>query len=158
MAGFLRAFNATVNDQHYLAPELANMGQDVFNPPSVFNYYKPGYAVPGTPLAGGEFQIYTPPAAITRANLVANIFNAYQNPVQTYGPGTTIDLTAYVSLAGSPALLADAIDAALFRGKMPSSLKQTITTAIQSDNGGAVRQTQTGIYLALLSGYYNVWN
>lgn len=158
VAGFLRAFGAVVNDQHYLASELAALGQDVFNPPSVFNFYKPGYLVPGTNLTGGEFQIYTPPAAIQRANLVANLFNAYQNPVQTYGPGTTIDLTAYTSLAGTAGLLADAVDAALFRGKMPASLKQTIVTAVQNDGGGAVRQTQTAIYLALLSGYYNVWN
>jgi hypothetical protein len=67
-------------------------------------------------------------------------------------------LTAYTSLAGAPGLLADAVDAALFRGKMPASLKQTIVTAVQNDGGGAVRQTQTAIYLALLSGYYNVWN
>ena len=158
VAGFLRAFGAVVNDQHYLASELAAMGQDVFNPPSVFNFYKPGYLVPGTNLTGGAFQIYTPPAAIQRANLVANLFNAYNNPVQTYGPGTVIDLTAYTSLAGSAPLLADAVDAALFRGKMPASLKQSIVTAVQNDGGGAVRQTQTAIYLALLSGYYNVWN
>ena len=158
VAGFLRAFGAVVNDQHYLANELAAMGQDVFSPPSVFNFYKPEYVVPGTGLTGGEFQIYTPPAAIQRANLVANLFNAYQNPVQTYGPGTSIDLTAYTSLAGTAGLLADAIDAALFRGKMPASLKQTIVTAVQNDGGGAVRQTQSAIYLALLSGYYNVWN
>jgi uncharacterized protein (DUF1800 family) len=158
VAGFLRAFGAVVNDQHYLASDLAAMGQDVFNPPSVFNFYKPESLAPGTSLTGGEFQIYTPPAAIHRANVVANLFNAYNNPVQTYGPGTSIDLTAYTSLAGAPGLLADAVDAALFRGKMPASLKQTIVTAVQNDGGGAVRQTQTAIYLALLSGYYNVWN
>lgn len=158
VAGFLRAFGAVVNDQHYHASDLAAMGQDVFNPPSVFNFYKPGYTVPGVNLTGGEFQIYTPPAAIQRANLVAGLFSAYNNPVQTYGPGTTIDITAYTSLAATPNLLADAIDAALFRGKAPASLKQIIANAIQADTGGTVRQTQTGIYLALLSGYYNVWN
>lgn len=149
LAGLLRAFNASVNDQHYLASELANQGQDVFTPPSVFSFYRPDI---------GEFQIYTPPAAVSRANLVNALFSAYNNPIQTYGPGTTIDLTAYVNLAATPAILVDAVDAALMRGKMPSSLKQSIVTAVQNDTGGTVRQTQTAIYLTLLSGYYNVWH
>ncbi len=37
-----------MNDQNYYSSDLANMGQDIFDAPSVFNYYSPGYGVPGT--------------------------------------------------------------------------------------------------------------
>ncbi len=81
LAGMVRAFGGQMNDQNYYASELANMGQDIFTPPSVFNYYSPTHAVPGTTLLGPEFEIHTPNNAIVRANEVAGLFfSGWQNP------------------------------------------------------------------------------
>jgi len=66
---FLRALNATAN----IAPPAScngqsdgvingitlNLDQDVFNPPSVFNYYPMDYSIPNTNLAAPEFAIMT---------------------------------------------------------------------------------------------------
>jgi hypothetical protein len=158
MAGFLRGLGGTVNDQNYFASDLANMGQDIYNPASVFNYYSPGYVVPQTTLTGGEFQIYTPYSAIYRDNLIANLFSNYSGDVQTYGPGTTVDLTAFVNLASQPTALVNALDLALTDGLMPAQMKQTLVSAVQAETGGSLRQVQTAIYLILASGYYNVWH
>jgi hypothetical protein len=159
LAGFVRALNGTMNDQNYFAFDLGNMGQDIFNPASVFNYYSPNYGIPQTTLKGGEFQIYNTYTALYRANLVANFFSNFSNPVQTYGPGTTVDLTPYVALAAtSPTALVNGLDNALTRGVMPAAMKQIILTAVQGETGGTLRQVQTALYLILSSNYYNVWH
>ncbi len=157
LAGLFRGLGAQVNDQNYFAYDLRSMSQDIFNSPSVFNFYSPQYVVPGTGITGGEFQIFTPATSVYRANLVANIFSAYSNYVQTYGPGLTVDFTPYVSLASNPAQLVGALDVALTCGQMPVQMKQIITTAVQNESGGSLRRVQTALYLIAASGYYNVW-
>ena len=81
---FARAFNASAQCGYYqLGPFYVDHLEEPLKAPSVFNFYRPD---------NGEFQIYTPPAAVSRANLVNGLFSAYNNPIQTYGPGTTIDI------------------------------------------------------------------
>jgi uncharacterized protein (DUF1800 family) len=158
VAGMVRAFGGTMTDENYYYWNLANLGQDIFSPESVFNYYAPNTGVQGTNLMGGEFQIYTPDAAVMRANLVTSLFSAWASPVQTYGPGTTVDLTSYETLANNPAQLVAALDLTLTHGTMPASMKSTIITAVAGETGGDLRRVQRGIYLILTSGFYNVWH
>jgi hypothetical protein len=136
------------------------MGEDVFNPPSVFNYFSPSYTVAATGgLKGPEFQIYNPNATILRENLVATFFSQYSNPVEAYGPGTTVDLTAFLPLTSTPATLVDALDLTLTHGVMPAAMKQIILNAITADVGiNQLHQVETGVYLILTSSYYNVWH
>jgi hypothetical protein len=155
VAGLLRALNAYVDDTNYLGYEMRNLSQDLYNAPSVFNYYSPFYHAGA--LLGPEFQIHTPYSAIYRANLVHNLFSSYSNNINSYGPGTTIDLTAYVNLAGTPSNLVDALDKVLTHGQMPAAMKQTIMTAV-SGTSGNLRRVQVGIYLIATSGYYQVWH
>ena len=123
IAGMVRAFGGQMNDQNYFPWDLVNLGQDIFDASSVFNYYSPTYGVPTTPLLGGEFEIHTPNAAIWRANVVRTLFSQWSNPVQSYGPGTTVDLTAFVPLAPTPATLVNALDLTLTHGTMPAGMR-----------------------------------
>jgi hypothetical protein len=158
IAGMVRAFGGQMNLQNYYAYDLTLLNQDIFNAPSVFNYYSPFYHAPGTPLFGPEFQLDTPNNSILRANVVAGLFSAYNNAIQTYGPGTTVDLTPFVSLASTPSILADALDLTLTHGTMPSGMKQTLISTITADSGGNISRVETGCYVILTSGYYNVWH
>ncbi len=158
IAGMFRAFAGSMSNQNYFGWELANMNQDIYNPPSVFNYYSPTYVPPGSTLLGPEFQILTPDAAVYRANLVANLFFSYSNPVLNYGPATTIDLTPYLSLASNPATLVAALDLTLTHGTMPAQMKTAILTAVTSDTAGNLSRVETGAWLILSSSYYNVWH
>jgi uncharacterized protein (DUF1800 family) len=158
ISAMVRAFGGQMTDENYYSTDMANMGQDIFNPASVFNYYAPNYGVPATSLMGGEFQIHTPNNAIYRANVVHNLFGQYSNPVQSYGPGTTVDLTAYVPLAPTPATLVNALDLALTHGVMPAAMKSAIVSAIAADNLGSLHQVENACYLILTSSYYNVWH
>jgi hypothetical protein len=149
-----------MNNQNYYAYSLANLNQDVYNAPSVFNYYSPSFAAPGvTPeVLAPELQIDTPNNAIYRANLVAGLFSSWSNPVVTNGPGTTVDLTPFMPLATTPATLVDALDLTLTHGTMPAAMKQTIVNAVTADTNGNLSRIQTGIYLIVTSSYYNVWH
>jgi uncharacterized protein (DUF1800 family) len=157
--GFVRAFSGQMTNANYYASDLAAMGEDIYNPASVFNYFSPGYTVAGTGgLQGPEFQIDNPNNAILRENLVAQFFNQYSNPVASNGPGTIVDLTPFMTLAATPATLVDAVDLTLTHGTMPAPMKQTIVTAVTADGNGNLHRVQTAIYLTLTSSYYNVWH
>jgi uncharacterized protein (DUF1800 family) len=159
LAAMIRAFGGVMNDQNYWSWELMQLSQDIYNSASVFNYYSPGYTIPQSGgLGGPEFQIFTPWTSIYRYNKAAGMFSAYQNPVQTYGPGTIVDLTPLVSLGSNPAALVDALDFTLTAGLMPAQMKQILVNAVTTETGGNVARIETGIYLILSSGYYNVWH
>ena len=158
IAGMVRAFGGVMSNQNYFGWDLVNMSQDLYNAPSVFNYYSPTFVPPGSTLLGPEFQIYTPDASVYRANMVAGMFFSYSNPVLSYGPGTTIDITPYVALASNPATLVAALDLTLTHGTMPAAMKQAIVTAVTNDTNGNLSRVETGAWLILSSSYYNVWH
>ncbi len=158
IAGMVRAFGGTMNDQNYYASDLANLGQDIFSSPSVFNYYAANYGVPGTTLTGGEFQIFSPNNAILRMNIVSYLFGQWGSAVQSNGPGTIIDLTPFLPLTSNPTTLVSALDLTLTHGTMPAAMKSAIVTAVAANTGGNIRQVQQACYLILTSNYYNVWH
>ena len=158
IAGIVRAFGGQMTDQNYFPWNLSQMGQDLFDPASVFNYFSPTYGVPGTTLMGGEFEIHTPNNSIVRANTMQGWFSQWSNPVQSYGPGTTVDLTAFVPLAATPATLVNALDLTLTHGVMPAAMKAAIVTAVTADQSGSLHRVETACYLILTSSYYNVWH
>ena len=158
IAAMVRAFGGQMTTQNYFEWDLVNLGQDIFNPSSVFNYYSPTYGVPGTPLLGPEFEIHTPNNAIWRANVVRSLFSQWSNPLQNYGPGTTVDLTPFVSLAASPATLVNALDLTLTHGTMPAGMKTAILSAVTSDTSPLLQRVEDACYLILTSNYYNVWH
>jgi hypothetical protein len=158
IAGMFRAFNGVMSNQSDFGWDLVNMSQDIYNAPSVFNYYTPTFVPPGASLAGPEFQIYTPDAAVYRANMVSGLFFSWSNPVLNYGTGTSLDLTPYVALGSNPATLVAALDLTLTHGTMPASMKQVIVNAVTSDTNGNLSRVETGAWLILTSNYYNVWH
>ena len=164
IAGMFRAFGGVMTTQNYFSWDLVNLNQDIFDSPSVFNYYSPNYMVPGTGagsgtgLMGGEFQSHTPAAAVWRANVVATLFGQWSNPVESYGPGTIVDVTPFLALTGSPATLVSALDLTLTHGTMPAAMKTEIVNAVTADTVSPLHQIETACYLILTSSYYNVWH
>jgi len=158
ISGVMRAFGGTVASNNYFGWDLVNMNQDTYNAPSVFNYYSPTFTPPGSTQFGPEFEIYTPDSAIYRANMVANFFDSWSNPILNYGPGTGIDVTPYMALSPNPASLVAALDLTLTHGTMPAAMKQEIVAAVTNDTNGNLSRVLTGSWLILSSGYYNVWH
>jgi uncharacterized protein (DUF1800 family) len=144
----------------------SNLGQNVFNPPTVFSYYPAGYGVPGTSLIGPEFGILDTSSTYARANLMNTLFLSNSGlgiPASgTNRPsGTQVNYSAYQALAGNPAQLVDALNARLMHGTMSSQMKANIVatvTAITNSNATtqAQQRTQTAIYLIATSAQYQV--
>ena len=154
----LRALGASVNDSNTLNNIASNLGQNIFVPPSVFNYFAPGYQIPseytpGATLLGPEFQILSPNTAVARINAVNSM--VYGN----LGAGAVIDLTPFASVAANAQTLVNAVNRAFFHGEMPGAMQTEILNAVNAITGttsAALRaRAQAAIYLAA-SFYYNV--
>ena len=73
----------------------ADMRQEPFNPPSVFNFFPPDNVIPGTTLRGPEFKIFNQTTTTSRINFVESA-SVYGN----VGANTKTDISGYVAVAG----------------------------------------------------------
>ncbi len=148
MTNLLRAMNARTNGDGF-SDYAADMFQEPLNPPTVFNFYPPDYAIPNTNLVGPEFQIFNSTTAITRANFVNDAVYG------KIGQSMTTDLTPYLPYASSPDQLVDKLGDLMMHGQMSPQMRSTIITAISgiSDN---TRRIKTVLYLIATSSQYQV--
>jgi uncharacterized protein (DUF1800 family) len=157
----LRAFSAT-SDGLGLAPLTKNMGQDLFNAPSVFSYFPPDFLVPAlTPpntILGPEFGIQTTASSFSRANFVNTIlFNGI--PVDPNGgtTGTHVDLSSIQALAGDPTGMVAALNTLLMHGAMPTDMQNLVINAVSSVPAtNTLLRAQTGVYAVLTASQFQV--
>ncbi len=139
-----------------------SMAQNVFNAPTVFNYYTPEYVVPGTALAGPEFGILTTGTAISRTNFVNSaIMNATIIAVGENSPqGTTIDLNEMQALAAadlSGNQLLDALNQKLLHGTMSTQMRNIILPAVTAvPSTTPLQRARQAIYLVATSSQFQV--
>lgn len=126
-----RAVGAT-SDGVYLAQQAKNLGQDVFNSPSVFNYYPPTYIVPGTTVLGPEFALQNASTAINRYNFANTFSFGTIAPLSTLpgATGTQPNWSTLQTLAAKPAALVAELNNLLMHGTMPAAMQTTILSAI----------------------------
>ncbi|MEO8051049.1 MAG: DUF1800 domain-containing protein [Acidobacteriota bacterium] len=159
VASILRGLGAVVNDTNNLTSQAANLGQTVFAPASVFNYFAPGYTIPadfapGGTLLGPEFQLQSPSAAVARANM-ANTF-----VYGSLGNGALIDWSYLTALAATPQALVDCVNYVFLHGEMPGAMQTQILSAVNALTGTSTAvykaRAQAAVYLTVSSSYYNV--
>jgi uncharacterized protein (DUF1800 family) len=159
VASIVRGLGVTVNDTNNLANQAANLGQTLFAPPTVFNYFAPGYTIPaeftpGATLLGPEFQLQSPSAAVARSNMVNAM--VYGN----LGNGAVIDWTYLTALAATPEALLDCVDNVFMHSKMPGAIRAQILSAVNAFAGTTTAvykaRAQAAVYLTVSSSYYNV--
>lgn len=164
IANLQRAFNAT--SDYVLASSpfsyTNDLGQDLYNPPTVFSYYPADYGLPGTNLFGPEFGILSTQTTLKRANFVNTLFlanngNGIPASLPNRPSGTQVNISAYTNLAGTPQQLVDALDALLMHGSTSQSAKTAIVQNVSnvSSSNPALR-AQTAIYLVASSSQYQV--
>jgi uncharacterized protein (DUF1800 family) len=142
------------------------LGQNVFNPPTVFSYFPADYGLPGTTLVGPEFGVLDTSTTYGRANfvntlLLANSGNGIPISGANRPSGTQLNYSAYQAMATNPANLVDALNTRLMHGTMSSAMRTNIiaaVTAITNANATtqALQRTQTAIYLVATSAQYQV--
>jgi uncharacterized protein (TIGR03437 family) len=149
--GLLRALNATVTAADGLTNQATNMGQTPLAPGSVFSYFSPFYRVPSftpSPVAP-EFQAMNASTALARANF------AYRVATNGISTNIRVDLTNLQDLANNPANLVEALNQALFRGEMDSSVRGLLTTAASTSTSLASR-VRSALYAAAAAPQYEV--
>ena len=171
MTHLLRAFNATSDG--VLATSNApnnysnDMGQLLFNPPTVFSYFPADYGLAGTNLFGPEFGLLDTSTTYKRTNFMNTLFLANSgngipaNPANNRPTGTQLNYASYQALATNPQQLVDALNTRLMHGAMSQAMNANIVatiTAITNANATtqALQRTQTAIYLIASSAQYQV--
>jgi len=169
MTHLLRAFNATSDG--VLVTNSPNsysndMGQNVFNPPTVFSYFPADFGLAGTTLFGPEYGLLDTSTTYKRANFMNTLFLANSgNGIPINGTnrpaGTQLNYSSYTALATTPSALVDTLDARLMHTTMSAAMKSNIVltiTAITNANATtqALQRTQTAIYLVATSAQYQV--
>jgi len=175
--GLLRTFNATSDGalfnavsgtvacgRPFASPFSTCMGQELFNPPTVFSYYPADYVLPGTNLLAPEFGILDSQIAYPRINFVDTLFLANNgNGLPALGAsrasptGTQINYATYQAQAGSPETLVDMLNAMMMHSSMSSSMRTSIIDAVSTiPDTDAANRTRVAIYLVATSSQYQV--
>jgi hypothetical protein len=134
VASIVRGLGATVNDTNNLTGQATNLGQNLFMPPTVFNYFAPGYTIPaeftpGATLLGPEFQLQSPSAAVARSNMVnAMVYGSL-------GSGAVIDWSYLTNLGATPQALVDCVNNVFMYGRMPGAVQTQILSAVNAITG-----------------------
>ena len=138
-----------------LAAQATGMGQTLFNPPSVFSYFPPEYAIQDGVL-GPEFGIQSSTTTIARINFVsALVFNGIGRG--TPSGGTSLDLSKWSPLAADPAALVSAVDRLLLHGTMTGEAAREITAAVAAVPAtNALARVRTAFALVASSSAYQV--
>jgi uncharacterized protein (DUF1800 family) len=137
------------------------MGQPIFSPDTVFNFYPPSYRIPGTQTVAPEFGIENAATALARANFVNTVImhgGAAPDPSVTGSTGTTIDLTPLASAANNAALVAQ-LNQTLMHGSLPSDASNIILAAanpIEAGSTDPLAAAKAAAYLMLTSAQYQV--
>ena len=154
-----------------LNTQSSPLGENVFNSPTVFNYYPADYGIPGTNLFGPTFGILTTTTALGRANLCNTLFlgnggnGLPPNGVNT-PTGTQIHLGGLDALADNPTALVDELGRILLHSNSPLSGTPmgtsiiTAVNAISASNPITATQrrnrAQQAIYLVASSSQFQV--
>jgi len=172
----LRAFNATtdgnISNTGTRFGLLLDMGQDLFNPPTVFSYYPADYPLPNSGnLFGPEYGIFSSTTTFKRANFVNTLLLANNgNGIRALPPtipgnsassdrplGTTLDYSAFRALAGNPGQLVESLNQLMMHGAMSQAMKtEVINNVTNISAANAALRTQTAIYLIATSSQFQV--
>jgi uncharacterized protein (DUF1800 family) len=144
----------------------ADMNEDLFNAPSVFNYFPPTARVPGETVLGPEFALFSSLTSLRRDNFVNRMIMQAIGTTGLVGIpasgtnrplGTSINLSAWDSLAADPDQLIESLNVLFLHGTISPEMRQTIKTAVTSVSATNRRlRAQTAIYLILTSSQYQV--
>jgi uncharacterized protein (DUF1800 family) len=148
MPNLLRGLNAILFGDSAIYSDTSELGENLFDAPSVFSYFSPQYRIQGGLLAP-EFQIYTTQTAADRADIVYAILYG------TIDKGTKVNLKPFVEQAGSPTSLLSSISTIFLHGTMSSALEQAATDAVNAASTPTAK-AQAALYVVLTSGEYQI--
>lgn len=169
----LRAFDASpINADHeYLLENTSSgfdsLGQHPMRPPSVFNFYRPGFVSPGTESGAAgktapEFQVVHSGTVIGYLNLMSR-FILDRSPTRNKEESLIPDYRDEIALAETPAALVARLDLILTGNSLTQEAIQNIQETIESvplregsEDDDMMRRVQVGVFLVTASSAYAV--
>jgi uncharacterized protein (DUF1800 family) len=148
LANLVRGLNGTVTAANSLNTYANELGEDLFNAPSVFSYFSPQNRIQGG-LLGPEFQIYSTQTASDRANVISTAL--YGSLDKT----TKLDLSPFAAQAAHTDNLLAYIEDVFLHGAMSSSLAQAAAEAANAQTTPTAA-AQAALYIVLTSSEYQV--
>jgi uncharacterized protein (DUF1800 family) len=147
------------SDGVYPRSASSAMGQNMFTPQTVFNFYPPSYAIPGTQNLAPEFGIENAATDLARANFVNTLVmqsGAAADPTVSGSTGTSISFTALGAVTDPTALLTQ-LNQTLMHGSLSSQASAAILTAVAAQSTtDPTAAARAAAYLILTSGQYQV--
>ncbi|MBS1794651.1 MAG: DUF1800 family protein [Acidobacteria bacterium] len=145
----------------YLNPATIVLDQDVFNPPSVFNYYPMTYTLQNTDLHAPEFGIFSTGTALKRPNFVNQmIFGGGIGLSSDASCGTQVSLARWQSLAAADttgALLVDTMNTEIMHGSLSPVVRGHILEAVQAvASTDSLKRARTAFYLVATAPQFQV--
>jgi uncharacterized protein (DUF1800 family) len=147
LTSLVRGLNGTATAANSLNGRANEMGEDLFNAPSVFSYFSPQYRTEGLP--GPEFQIYSTQTAADRADIVNTALYG------TLDKNVTLSLTPFVQQAGNVNSLISYVGSVFLHGAMSLNLQADAASAANAQST-ATAKAQAALYAVLTSGEYQV--
>ncbi len=142
MSAFLRGMGYRSLSGHYWINTTDNpgtqLGQTPLRSPSVFNFYRPGYASPGS--VSASLGMVAPELQVVHETSAAGYVNFMRDAID-WGAGwdsianrndVVLDFTPWRALAEQPSTLIDRVAEKLLYVALPIDLKQDIQTAVES--------------------------
>ncbi len=135
------------------------MGQPMYTPPTVFNFYPPSFVLPGSQTLAPEFGIDDAATALARSNFVNTVImlgGAQPDPTVIGSTGTSIDLTGFSAIQDPNALISQ-LNQTLMHGSLSSAASSIIATAVTAQAPtDPLAAARTASYLVLTSAQYQV--
>jgi uncharacterized protein (DUF1800 family) len=139
LGGLLRAFNGAAPSGKfrfwYLDDPTWAIGQNPLRAPTVFNFFKPGFSLPGPVAQAGlvapEFQIFTETTTISTANFMRYvIYHGYDQGDEII----TLNLAPQIALGGNPTQLVDSLNLLLMANSMSAQMRTILINTISPPN------------------------
>jgi uncharacterized protein (DUF1800 family) len=172
VAHWARAFNATSQTGNWLiASTSANtsLGQSALTSPSVFNFFRPGYAPPNTRvgaagLVAPEFQIVDEVTVAGYLNTIQSVIDAGAGAATNGARDVRSSYAAETALAADPGALVDRVNLLLLNGRMSPVLRTRIVEAVGgvslpatgSQEAARLNRAKLAIYMTMGSPEYLV--
>jgi hypothetical protein len=147
------------SDGVYLRNASAAMEQDVYQAPSVFNFYPPNYPLAGTALLSPPSTLLDSNSVMSRANVLYTLLfkSVAADPTIPGASGTTAPLTDLATSAGDAGALADRLDALLLHRTMSASMRSAVLNAVNAvASTDAVGRVRAAVYVIGTSAQYQV--
>jgi uncharacterized protein (DUF1800 family) len=147
------------SDGVYLRSASSGMGQPIFSPETVFNFYPPSYSIPGTQMLAPEFGIDNAATALARVNFLNTVImqsGAAPDPTVTGSTGTSISLAPFASTTDPVALIAR-LNQTLMHGSLSADASNVVLGAVNAvTSSDPTAPARVAGYLILSSGQYQV--